>query len=61
MGVVTVTYNSDDVLDDFLDSLAKQTFDNFLLFAVDNASKRQDLGTACLLDGPADPDYCQLG
>lgn len=43
MGVVTVTYNSDDVLDDFLDSLAKQTFDNFLLFAVDNASSDKTL------------------
>lgn len=38
IGVVTVTYNSGDVLADFLKSLWAQTHTNFILYAVDNAS-----------------------
>ena len=38
-GVVTVTYNSGEVLPDFLRCLGTQTYANFLLLAVDNASR----------------------
>jgi GT2 family glycosyltransferase len=38
IGVVTVTYNSAEVLPEFLCCMAQQTYKNFLLFAVDNAS-----------------------
>jgi GT2 family glycosyltransferase len=39
IGIVTVTYNSAPVLGEFLSSLKGQTYGNFLLVAVDNASK----------------------
>lgn len=39
IGVVTVTYNSAAVLPDFLRCMANQTHREFLLFAVDNASR----------------------
>lgn len=39
VGVVTVTYNSATVLDDFLDSLARQQGVRVRLYAVDNDSK----------------------
>lgn len=38
IGVVTVTYNSEMVLPDFLRSLEQQTCTDFILFAIDNAS-----------------------
>lgn len=38
IGVVTVTYNSGEVLDDFLLSIKKQTHDNFILYVIDNDS-----------------------
>ena len=38
IGVVTVTYNSADVLDDFLESIQKQTHGNFILYIIDNDS-----------------------
>ena len=38
IGVVTVTYNSKPVLDQFLYSIEKQTQDDFLVYVVDNAS-----------------------
>ncbi len=38
IGLVTITFNSADVLPDFLDSVAKQTYQNFCLYVVDNAS-----------------------
>ena len=38
IGVVTVTYNSADVLPDFLRCLSAQTHTDFLLFVIDNAS-----------------------
>lgn len=38
IGVVTVTYNSALLLDDFLESLDAQRYRNFVLFAVDSAS-----------------------
>lgn len=43
IGVVTITYNSADVLPGFLRSMAEQTHENYLLFAVDNASKDSTL------------------
>jgi len=39
IGIVTVTYNSGKVLDQFLQSLASQTHANFAVYAVDNASQ----------------------
>lgn len=39
VGIVTVTFNSEHVLDDFLRSLWSQTHRNFSLYAVDNASR----------------------
>jgi GT2 family glycosyltransferase len=38
VGVVTVTYNSGAVLQDFLRSLSQQSYQNFIVIAVDNAS-----------------------
>lgn len=38
IGVVTVTYNSGKVLPDFLRCIFSQTYSNFVLFAIDNAS-----------------------
>jgi GT2 family glycosyltransferase len=38
VGIVTVTYNSANVVDDFLVSLLAQTHRDFVLFIVDNAS-----------------------
>jgi GT2 family glycosyltransferase len=43
IGVVTVTYNSEQVLQEFLDSLTVQTYRNFVLYLVDNASKDKTL------------------
>lgn len=43
IGVVTVTYNSEPVLQEFFDSLAMQTHRNFVLYVVDNASKDKTL------------------
>lgn len=38
LGVVTVTYNAADFLQEFLDCCMAQTFDNFELLVIDNAS-----------------------
>jgi GT2 family glycosyltransferase len=38
IGVVTVTYNSEHVIDGFLASLLPQTYSDFILYVVDNAS-----------------------
>lgn len=38
IGVVTVTYNSAAVLPEFLDSIGRQTSQEFILYVVDNAS-----------------------
>jgi GT2 family glycosyltransferase len=43
IGVVTVTYNSASVLPEFLRCVMEQTHQQFLLFAVDNASKDDTL------------------
>lgn len=39
IGVVTVTYGSSEVLPDFFKSLTQQTYRNFVLISIDNASK----------------------
>ena len=46
IGIVTVTYNSASVLKEFLDSVWKQTHNNFILYIVDSAST--DSTRACL-------------
>ena len=43
VGVVTVTYNSGKVIDEFLKSLLAQTHVDFILYAVDNASSDDTL------------------
>jgi GT2 family glycosyltransferase len=43
VGVVTVTYNSGKVIDEFLKSLLAQTHADFILYAVDNASSDDTL------------------
>ncbi len=46
IGIVTVLYNSEKVLDDFFDSLKRQTYRNFILYVVDNASPDNSLEKA---------------
>lgn len=43
VGVVTVTYNSADVIEPFLDSLLVQTYENFIVYIVDNQSSDSTL------------------
>jgi len=43
IGVVTVTYNSSEVIDKFLEDLFNQKFPNFFLYVVDNASTDNSL------------------
>lgn len=43
IGVVTVTYNSAEVLPEFLRSLSEQSHRDFVLYAVDNASRDASL------------------
>lgn len=38
VGIVTVTYNSGEVIRDFLSSIQHQTYRDFILYVVDNAS-----------------------
>ena len=38
IGLVTITYNSSDVLKPFLDSVWNQTHKNFMLYVIDNNS-----------------------
>jgi GT2 family glycosyltransferase len=38
VGIITVTYNSESVLGDFLDSISKQTNRDFILYIVDSGS-----------------------
>jgi len=44
VGIVTVTFNSAKVLPDFLRCITEQTYRNFLLYAVDNASTDNSVG-----------------
>lgn len=43
IGVVTVTYNSQIVLPDFIASIEQQSYTNFCLYAIDNASNDNTL------------------
>lgn len=43
MGIVTVTFNSESVLPEFLESLARQTDRDWVLYVVDNASADRTL------------------
>ncbi|GHT23226.1 glycosyl transferase family 2 [Bacteroidia bacterium] len=43
IGIVTVLYNSASVLDDFFEALNKQTYKNFVLYVIDNASPDNSL------------------
>jgi GT2 family glycosyltransferase len=38
IGIVTVLYNSDSVLEEFFETLSNQTYQNFVLYVVDNLS-----------------------
>ena len=38
IGLVTITYNSEEFLRPFLDCVIKQTYSNFILYVIDNAS-----------------------
>jgi len=44
IGIVTVLFNSESVLPEFLTSLRNQTYENWIVYAIDNAS--QDAGAA---------------
>jgi GT2 family glycosyltransferase len=39
IGLVTITFNSEKVIEGFLDSVSKQDYKNFVLYIVDNDSK----------------------
>jgi GT2 family glycosyltransferase len=43
IGVVTVTYNSSKVIEDFMASILEQTHSNFILYVIDNASSDDTL------------------
>jgi GT2 family glycosyltransferase len=43
IGVVTVTYNSGEVIDDFMTSMLAQDYQNYILYIVDNASSDSTL------------------
>lgn len=46
IGIVTVLYNSESVLEEFFETLGQQTERNFTLYLVDNASKDKSLELA---------------
>jgi len=54
IGIVTVLYRSESVLSDFFDSLSKQTFRDFKLYVVNNASPDRSLELAETLSRKAD-------
>lgn len=43
IGIVTVTYNSGEVLDEFMESILKQNHNDWILYVVDNDSKDNTL------------------
>lgn len=47
IGIVTVLYNSSDVLRDFFRSLNAQTYSDFVVYAVDNASSDDSVDLCC--------------
>lgn len=52
VGVVTVTYNSGQVIDEFLSSLLVQTHKDFILYAIDNASRDDTLDRLRAFEDP---------
>ncbi|MBL5911466.1 glycosyltransferase family 2 protein [Enterobacter asburiae] len=46
IGLVTVLYNSPDVLPDFFSSLAKQDYNNYCLYIVDNSTSPESIELA---------------
>ncbi len=44
IGIVTVLYNSETVLEEFFETLNNQTYKNFILYVVDNLSPDNSLG-----------------
>ncbi|MGH9585630.1 MAG: glycosyltransferase family 2 protein [Acidobacteriaceae bacterium] len=61
IGVVTVTYNSANILNDFLRCTSAQTYRNILIYAIDNASQDSTLELLRAWDDPrlkviANPD-----
>ena len=43
IGIVTITFNSEKVIEDFLNSLNQQSFKDFELFVIDNNSQDQTI------------------
>jgi hypothetical protein len=43
IGVVTVTYNSASVISEFMDSVLKQSYRDFVLYVIDNASSDETI------------------
>lgn len=52
IGLVTITYNSENVLDRFLHSALKQTFDEFMIYIIDNNSSDNTLKLLQKYDDP---------
>ncbi len=56
IGIVTVLYNSEKVLDDFFDSMKRQIYKNFILYVIDNFSpdgsleKAKSLASGCAFE-----------
>lgn len=46
IGIVTVLYNSEKVLDEYFESLSKQTYPDFILYIIDNKSPDDSLAKA---------------
>jgi len=46
IGIVTVLYNSESVLEDFFNTLNEQTYKNFVLYVIDNKSTDNSLALA---------------
>jgi GT2 family glycosyltransferase len=64
IGIVTVTFNSGEVLPDFISSLKQQAYSNYILYAVDNASTdnscallQENLPDAVLIRNPGNTGF----
>lgn len=61
IGLVTVLFNSDDVLDDFFASISRQTTKEYVLYLVDNSpSEKSDAVIKQCLENYPVTAYCQL-
>lgn len=49
IGIVTVLYNSESVLEEFFETLSQQTYKNFILYVVDNLSPDNSLSLSIKL------------